>query len=214
MSSQLEYHRLLKRMKQLEKQKEQKSRLKQQQQTGSTVAKIVPIKTDANFSTLTVVVQNENRFIQTKGSDAESDKNANDTIKISNGNKMNQCQTNKPILPTPNKSLAKRVLVKNAMDSLVSSKASNELTQASDPKIPAAKDATATAAAAASAPAHVLPSVHGEQSSSSASEDKSTTDTKSTTMTLATLAKTEPKVQASVFATYVKRYRNHGFVFH
>lgn len=206
MSSQLEYHRLLNRMKQLEKQKEQKSRLKQQQQTGTTVTKIVPIKSDANFPSLTVVVQNENRFIQTKGSDVVGDKKIGDSIKIANGNKTNPSQTSKTVLPASNTSLAKRVLMKNAMDSLVSSKVTSELTQASDRKGSAATDA-------ATVPPHVLPSVQGEQPSSSASEENPTTDTKSTTtMTLATLVKKTPKVKATVLANYVKRYRNHGFV--
>lgn len=207
MSSQLEYHRLLNRMKLLEKQKEQKSRLINEKTTPA-VLKIIPPQAEANFTSLTVIVQNENRIIQTKKA-SETDSGlaistTSDTSKILNVNKL---PTSKTPATTTNTSLAKRVLVKNAIESLVSSKVPIDEIQndAECGKVPAAAKPVITAATQAS--------VEDQQPSNSASENKADTETKSAPLSLEAFAKKSPKIKASVLANYVKKYRSHGLVY-
>lgn len=128
-----------------------------------------PAKTDVNFPKITVVLQNEGRFVQTHSAAGESDKNANDAVKIVSS-------------PASNTSLAKRVLVKNAIETLNSNVTSEKI---------------------ASAPANEAEAANSTQ----------TADSKSTSASLAMFVKKTPKVRASIFANYEKRYRNHGLVF-
>lgn len=205
MSSQLEYHRLLNRMKLLEKQKEQKSRQSNDTSTLS-VLKTATAKTKANFSSIKVIVQNENRFIQTeKTSDSDNGgmETSSDTSKISTV--INKVPTTKTLTPTSNTSLAKRVLVKNAIDSLISTKVADDETKV-DVKVekePAAKPAIA---------ASVQTSVTNEQPSNSASENNGNAETKPAPLSLEMFAKKPAKVKASVLANYVNKYRSHGYV--
>lgn len=199
MSSQLEYHRLLNRMKMLEKQKEQKSRQGKPEETPSTALKPQPPKAESNFSNLTVVVQNENRIIQTtKSADTDVEMKSTEPIKTTTINKV---PINKTPLSMLNTSLAKRVLVKNAIDILNTPKPS------SDSSAKSAVVKTPISAPSAS----VLPSVQSKQTPANAVSEP-TADSKSTSMSLAAFAKKTPKVRASVLANYVKRYRNHGCV--
>lgn len=205
MSSQLEYHRLLNRMKLLEKQKEQKSRQSNDTSTPS-VLKTATAKTKANFSSIKVIVQNENRFIQTeKTSDSDNGgmETASDTSKISTV--INKVPTTKTLTPTSNTSLAKRVLVKNAIDSLISTKVADDETKV-DVKVE--KEPTAKPAIAAS----VQTSVTNEQPSNSASENNGNAETKPAPLSLEMFAKKPAKVKASVLANYVNKYRSHGYV--
>ncbi|XP_055313430.1 uncharacterized protein LOC129574883 [Sitodiplosis mosellana] len=184
MSSQLEYHRLLNRMKLLEKQKEQKSRVKNQ---ATVAAKPLPAKPETNFPNLTVVVQNENRFIQTnKSTEVEVDKNVTEVIKAPLVTKV---PSNKIVgTNTSNTSLAKKVLVKNAM------------AQATDAvKVAAVKAAVATPV-----------QVSSEQPLNSVADSNAITESKPASMTLAMFAKKTPKIKASLLANYIKRYKNHG----
>lgn len=205
MSSQLEYHRLLNRMKLLEKQKEQKSRQSNDTSTPS-VLKTTTAKTKANFSSIKVIVQNENRFIQTeKTSDSDNGgtETTSDTSKISTA--INKVPATKTLTPTSNTSLAKRVLVKNAIDSLISTKVADDETKV-DVKVekePAAKPAIA---------ASVQTSVTNEQPSNSASENNGNAETKPAPLSLEMFAKKPAKVKASVLANYVNKYRSHGYV--
>lgn len=183
-------------MKLLEKQKEQKSRL-------ATKAS----KNGSNFPSLTVIVQNENRFIQPNNpNDTDCDKNASEPIKPL----VVKVATTKPLTPITNTSLAKKVLVKNAIDTLVSTRVNIELKQdaSSSTQIPAVKPAVTV-------PIQVLSPVQSvEQPSSSANETKPSISTisKPTSMSLADFAKATPKIRASMLANYVKRYKTHGFV--
>lgn len=193
-------------MKLLEKQKEQKSRQSNDTSTPSVLKTITP-KTKANFSSLKVTVQNENRFIQTeKTSDSDNGgmETASDTSKISTA--INKVPTTKTLTPTStNTSLAKRVLVKNAIDSLISTKVADDETKV-DVKVekePAAKPAIA---------ASVQTSVTNEQPSNSASENNGTAETKPAPLSLEMFAKKPAKVKASVLANYVNKYRSHGYV--
>lgn len=194
MSSQLEYHRLLSRMKLLEKQKEQKSRMKKQ--TIDSTPESLPVKPDSNYPKLTVVIQNENRFIQTNKAVAEeNDAKPIEEIKVPAVTKV---LTNKLLSTTSNTSLAKKVLVKNAM------------AQATDiPKLSVIKSTNVT-------PAIALSPVTGEQSLNSAADSQSTTTTttesKPISTTLAIIEKKSPKDRASLLANYIKKYQNHGCV--
>lgn len=189
-------------MKLLEKQKELKSRLKEQ----GTVVKALPVKNESNFPSLTVVVQNENRFIQT---DAEKEKKSPELIKATIVNKV---VTSKPAVLSPNTSLAKKVLVKNAMDSLILAKVVSEPAPSSD------SNATATATAVTVKPtvapsAQAVSSVEGEQKPNNVTESISESESmKPSTMSLEMFAKKTPKIKASILANYVKRYTSHGFV--
>lgn len=192
-------------MKLLEKQKEQKSRQSNDTSTPS-VLKTATAKTKANFSSIKVIVQNENRFIQTeKTSDSDNGgmETASDTSKISTV--INKVPTTKTLTPTSNTSLAKRVLVKNAIDSLISTKVADDETKV-DVKVekePAAKPAIA---------ASVQTSVTNEQPSNSASENNGNAETKPAPLSLEMFAKKPAKVKASVLANYVNKYRSHGYV--
>lgn len=192
-------------MKLLEKQKEQKSRQSNDTSTPS-VLKTATAKTKANFSSIKVIVQNENRFIQTeKTSDSDNGgmETASDTSKISTV--INKVPTTKTLTPTSNTSLAKRVLVKNAIDSLISTKVADDETKV-DVKVE--KEPTAKPAIAAS----VQTSVTNEQPSNSASENNGNSETKPAPLSLEMFAKKPAKVKASVLANYVNKYRSHGYV--
>lgn len=185
MSSQLEYHRLLNRMKLLEKQKEQKSRMKNQM----TVATLQP-KSESKFPNLRVVLQNENRSIQTnKASKIEND---NRVTELPKAPLFTKVPSNKIVAAatTTNTSLAKKVLVKNAMAKTTDSV-----------KMAVAKPTVAT-------PVQVT----SEGASKIAADSSVTTESKTTSMTLAMFAKKTPKVKASLLANYIKRYNSHGFV--
>lgn len=171
-------------MKQLEKQKEQKSRL-QKETTANTQSLPAPAKTESNYPSLTVVIQNENRFIQTiKPTEVENDTKA-EVAKIPLVTKL---PTNKPVVTSSNTSLAKKVLVKNAM------------AQATDvAKLAAVKPAIQTAP------------VSAEQSENKGTAD-ATAESKPALMTLAMFEKKTPKARAALFANYIKKYKNHGFV--
>lgn len=184
MSSQLEYHRLLNRMKLLEKQKEQKSRIKNQM----TVATLQP-KSESKFPNLTVVLQNENRSIQTnKASEIENDNKVTELPKTPFVTKV---PANKIVgATTTNTSLAKKVLVKNAMAKTTDSV-----------KVAVAKPTVAPPVQVAS-----------ERPLKIAAVSSVTTESKPTSMTLAMFAKKTPKVKASLLANYIKRYNSHGFV--
>lgn len=207
MSSQLEYHRLMNRMKILEKQKEErKSRVKQQEQIVPILSTVKP---DPNVPNVTVVVKNENRIIQIgKKLDDGGDRDkvlteSSQLLKPLNVNKI----ATKPPSSTSNTSLAKRVLVKNAMDSLTTTKPeTSQLSSKLNVKAPAMKLN------------QILPSVqsNAKQTENTNAEpvitcEVSTTDTKkATTAALAAFAKKTPKVRASLLANWVKKYRNHG----
>lgn len=188
-SSQLEYHRLLNRMKLLEKQKEQKSRLKNEQQQPALptalVTTVPPAAAEGSFPSLTVVIQNESRIIQTNKApsviDDNGDKKPLELMKTVNA---------KSSLTASNVSLAKKVLVKNAMDSLNTPTVTNDLKRSTDnnEKEDVKNEPTPTPASALGAKA------------------------KPTAMSLAMFAKKTPKVRATVLANYVKKYRNQGFV--
>lgn len=189
-SSQLEYHRLLNRMKLLEKQKEQKSRLKNQQHQPST--DIVPAAVEGN---LTVIVQNENRIIQTNKALSMDDscKNTLDVTKIVNDSTHQS--SNKSPLTASNTSLVKRVLVKNAIVSSNTPKVTNE----SKPAITSATS-TLTIKPGQNEPASTIVAASGGK--------ESTPKAKPTAMSLAMFAKKTPKIRASLLANYVKRYCN------
>lgn len=185
-------------MKLLEKQKEQKSRLKNQTTViaANNVIKLLPTKPESNFPNLTVVIQNENRFIQTnKPSETENEKKLAEVVKSLPVTKV---PVNKVLVTTTNISLAKKVLVKNAMAQ--------------------ATDAVKVGAAAVpvkpllAKPAPDSSPVPGEQSLNNTPETNDTEDSKPTSMTLAMFAKKTPKVKASLLANYIKRYKTHGFV--
>lgn len=183
-SSQLEYHRLLNRMKLLEKQKEQKSRQKVEQQqptVPTTVAKPVPAAVE-NF---TVVVQNENRIIQMVD---DSEKKPCDLTKVINKSSLTAAS---------NASLARKVLVKNAIDSLSTSKVTTESMRRTDntEKLEVKNEPAQTQA---------MPTGSGDKESGAKA--------KPTAMSLAMFAKKTPKVRATILANYVKKYRNQGFV--
>lgn len=193
-------------MKLLEKQKEQKSRLKKQTTViaANNGAKLLPVKPESNFPNLTVVIQNENRFIQTnKPSEVENEKKVTEVVKSPPVTKV---PANKVLITTTNISLAKKVLVKNAM------------AQATD-AVKAGVAASAAVAVAVSVkpllakPAQDSSTVPGEQSLNNATESNDTEEeTKPASMTLAMFAKKTPKVKASLLANYIKRYKTHGFV--
>lgn len=211
MSSQLEYDRLLKRMKMLEKQKgEKKTRLSKQEQT---ISKATTLQSDANFPNLTVVVKNENRIIQPTGKklDGLSEKTTTESSQSAKTLNVNKLPTNKTPLSTLNTSLAKRVLVKNAMDSLSVPKSMSELTQPSES---IAKVATVkTSITVQSAPVQANEQTINSAVTNQVAINTSSADSKPTSMSLAAFAKKTPKVRASVLANYVKRFRSHGFVF-
>lgn len=174
-------------MKLLEKQKEQKSRLKiQQQPTLPTHANAVPTAVESNFASLTVVVQNESRIIQTNKAVPmdDTDKKPSDVMKIANKNTSTAL----------NVSLAKKVLVKNAMDSLntpkvtISTDNDEKLEMKNEPK-----------------PTQTITTASGDREIGAKA--------KPTAMSLAMFAKKTPKVRATVLANYVKKYRNQGFVY-
>lgn len=180
-------------MKLLEKQKEQKSRLKNEEQPTlpTTHAKPVPPAVENSFQSFTVVVQNENRIIQPNKALPmdNSDKKPSDLMKV----------VNKSPLTTSNVSLAKKVLVKNAMDSLNTSKVTNELEHSTDNN--------------EKSEVKIEPTPTPTQTITTASVDKeSGAKAKPTAMSLAMFAKKTPKVRATVLANYVKRYHNQGFV--
>lgn len=184
-------------MKLLEKQKEQKSRLKNQTIAiaPNNAIKVLPAKPESNFPNLTVVIQNENRFIQTnKPSEVENEKKVTEVVKSI---PLAKVPSNKILVTTTNISLAKKVLVKNAM------------AQATD----AVKAGATTAVKPHLAkPTPDSSSVPDEQSLNNTSESNDTEDSKPTSMTLAMFAKKTPKVKASLLANYIKRYKTHGFV--
>lgn len=182
MSSQLEYHRLLNRMKLLEKQKEQKSRLNMQQPVAK-VNSTQSAKNESNFPSLTVVVQNDNRFIQTnKSMDMENDAKVDELPKMPLALKT---QMSKIPSTISNTSLAKKVLMKNAM------------AQATDSSLKSSSSSPVKAT---------------EQSTNN--EKNLTNETKPLSMTLEMFSKKTPKAKATMLANYVKRYKNHGFVLH
>lgn len=176
-SSQLEYHRLLNRMKLLEKQKEQKSRLKNEQ---SSLGQAVPATIENDFENITVVIQNENRTIQTN-----KPMPTDDTEK----NPSNLLKSIKTPLTASNTSLAKKVLVKNAIDSLTAPSAPNTV------KLPSA----------------AAQSKKNEPAKASDGKE-SVAKSKPTAMSLAMFEKKAPKERAIVLANYVKRYHAQGFV--
>lgn len=177
----MEYHRLITRMKLLEKQKEQKSRTTESQ--SPQTVQVPPAKTDVNFPSLTVIVQND-RFVQN-----EKNPMAIDKPKIL----LNQSKTTTN--SSVNKSLAKHVLVKNTIENLISEEA--KLAAKAE-----AKEITTNA----------LLSVQIEQKTNSATSENLTEETTSTSISIAMLAKKTPKVKATVLANYEKRYHNHGYV--
>lgn len=178
-SSQLEYHRLISRMKQLEKQKEQKSRLVQ--------PTVNSVKINASLEALPllkVVVQNENRFIQT----------AND-VTAESKEKITVIKT------TVNNTLAKQVLVKNTINSLVSVAPSPN----KGATVSHQSDAKPSATSINKTNPSLLSSVQKtEQLPNNQPEDVQPT---STSISIAALAKKPPKFQASVLLNYVKRFR-------
>lgn len=168
------------RMKLLEKQKEQKSRQKiEQPQAKLPLAKEMPTAVE-NF---TVVVQNESRIIQTSAALPmdDGDKKPSDLIKVVNKN---------PLSVASNASLARKVLVKNAMDSLNTPKVTDELNRSTDNKEQLEVKSEPTAA----------------------DDKESGTKAKPTVMSLAMFAKKTPKLRATILANYVKKYRSQGFV--
>lgn len=194
----------------LEKQKEEKkTRLSKQEETVSTVT---TLKSEPNFPNLTVVVKNENRIIQTgKKLDGENDKVSTESAQTAKILNVNKLPTNKTQLSTSNTSLAKRVLVKNAMDILSVPKSMIESTQQPESNAKVATVKISLTAQSAPVPTN-------EQTISSAvtnpvTIDTANVDSKPTSMSLAAFAKKTPKVRASVLANYVKRFRSHGFVF-
>lgn len=167
-------------MKLLEKQKEQKSRQKiEQPQAKLPLAKEMPTAVE-NF---TVVVQNESRIIQTSAALPmdDGDKKPSDLIKVVNKN---------PLSVASNASLARKVLVKNAMDSLNTPKVTDELNRSTDNKQQLEVKSEPTAA----------------------DDKESGTKAKPTVMSLAMFAKKTPKLRATILANYVKKYRSQGFV--
>lgn len=196
-SSQLEYHRLINRMKQLEKQKEQKSRSVQPTPSSTIAIQTANQSAEVALPSLTVVVQNENRFIQTNNisTTTESEKiskatttNVKNIIKITSGNNT----------------LAKQVLVKNTVNSLVSKQTTIAMNQIDTKSIPVKVLSNSGNEALLS------PTVPSEHSSSKQPDnDEQSVQSHSTSVSIATLAKKTPKVQASVLANYVKRFRTH-----
>lgn len=180
-------------MKLLEKQKEQKSRLKNEHQqpalATALVTTVLPAAVESSFPSLTVVIQNENRIIQTNKAppviDDNGDKKPLELMKAVNA---------KSSLTASNVSLAKQVLVKNAMDSLNTPTVTNDLKRSTDnnEKADVKNELTPT-------PTPTIASASGAKA-------------KPTAMSLATFAKKTPKVRATVLANYVKKYRNQGFV--
>lgn len=182
-------------MKLLEKQKEQKSRLKEQSLNA------LPPKTESNFPSLTVVIQNDSRFIQTE---TDTDKKSSELIKAPIV--TTKVATNKTSNSSPNTSLAKKVLVKNAIDSLISTKIANESAQTIESAAngSAFKSITTTAAS--------VQAISSEQKVNNGTETKDETESK-TSISLEIFAKKTPKFKASILANYVKKYNSHGYVF-
>lgn len=177
MSSQLEYHRLLNRMKLLEKQKEQKSRIK-----SETASLTLQPKSESKCPNIPVAVSIQNN----KAPEIEYD---NKVMESPKPPLITKVPSNKIVgATTTNTSLAKKVLVKNAM----------------------IKTKDSVKVAAAKPPVAAPEQVASERKFKTASD--SIVTSKLTSMTLATFAKNTPKVKVSVLANYIKRYNSQGFV--
>lgn len=177
-------------MKLLEKQKEQKSRLKiDQPQVKLSTTHAKPVE---NF---TVVVQNENRTIQTSTAVPmdDGDKNPLDLVKVVNKSSLTVAS---------NASLAKKVLEKNAMDSLNTPTVTDEPKRSTDneEKLGVNNEPKLTL----TTPTQATTTVPDDKESGAKA--------KPTAMSLAMFAKKTPKVRATILANYVKKYRNQGFV--
>lgn len=187
-------------MKLLEKQKEQKSRTpkttpanqSQTQQASSSA-------TNNNFPELTVVLLND-RYTQ-------SDK---DTASIVEKQKtLIQSTIKSPVMSsTNNNSLAKRVLVKNTIENLISeevklaaSTSSKEITE------------MAPTITQISQKSLEMPSVQKEQPANNLTESESPKKSvTSSSISFSDLANKTSKVQTTVLANYEKRYRTHELV--
>lgn len=177
-------------MKLLEKQKEQKSRLKiEQPQAKLSLAKEMPTAVE-NF---TVVVRNESRIIQTSATLPmdDGDKKPSDLVKVVNKSTLTAAS---------NASLAKKVLVKNAMDSLNTPKVTDELKLSTDnkDKLEVKNEPKPTQSTQA------IATVPGDKDSGAKA--------KPSVMSLEMFAKKTPKIRATILANYVKKYRSQGFV--
>lgn len=209
-SSRLEYHRLISRMKLLEKQKEQKSQTAktttatqpQAQQLSSLATTPSLAKPNAKFPELRVVLRND-RCTQ---SDKDTVSTAVDTKKT-----LFQSTIKTPALPSTNSnnSLAKHVLVKNTIENLISEEV--KLAAAASSKEVAETTATVIQI---SNPTLELSTVQKEQPvNNNATESESLKKpATSTSISIADLANKTPKVQATVLANYEKRYRTHELV--
>lgn len=193
-------------MKLLEKQKEQKSRLKSQEPSSALPA-AVPAPVESNFENLTVVIQNENRTIQTNKALPtvdDTDKNPSQVLKVAN-NAVASASNKSPSIAS-NTSLAKKVLVKNAIDSLNTPKVTdNSKHPAHDiAKLASVKPSNAALATQPKKTAPAPASTDGKETTAKA---------KPIVMSLAMFAKKTAKERAIVLANYVKRYRTQGFVY-
>ncbi|XP_031630550.1 uncharacterized protein LOC116345385 [Contarinia nasturtii] len=188
LSSQMEYHRLQNRIKLLEKQKDQKSR---KRQTSITSVNVPTSKPESNFPSLTVVVQNDNRFIQTNKTSELEDvtKSPVEVIKIPTVIKVSTTKT-----PTVT-SLAKKVLVKNAM------------AQATDAN---AKISTVKSAATTSTTPMQIATPPEQTVASTSADIVLTTQSKPVPSTGNTITKKAPTMTATTLANYVVRYKNYG----
>lgn len=201
LSSRLEYHRLISRMKLLEKQKEQKSRTTKTTSTNqpSSATKPNPVKPKTNFPELTVVLLNDRC--------TQDDK---DTASIMETQKtLVQSMIKTPAIPSTNSnSLAKHVLVKNTIENLIS----EEAKLAASTKSKEIIDTTATVTQISKITPE-LSSVQKKQPANNSTECESTKKPAIlSSISIADLATKPPKVQATVLANYEKRYRTHELV--
>lgn len=112
-SSQLEYRRLINRMKMLEKQKEQKSQTIKTLQNQSEKSSETVSTEQSIYPNFTVTLQNQNRIIQD-----------NDSIQIENSTtEMIELKSSKP-----SDSLKKQVLLKNTINSAKATSISSKST--------------------------------------------------------------------------------------